>query len=168
MKLLGVFEDRYWAKTQTKEIRYTARVFLHSKDDRFAFLSIKGEDGFGFRDHIETCGGGVEEGETFLEAAKREINEETGLDAYHFRLIGVVIDEYNLIERMTCSVYYAAETTKESGPTDRTAEEKILISEIVWLTAEETLSRLSAVTSPIGMLIHQRDLSAFTELLTFI
>ena len=24
MKLLGVFEDRYWAKTQTKEIRYTA------------------------------------------------------------------------------------------------------------------------------------------------
>jgi len=168
MKLLGVFEDRFWTKKQTKELRYTARVFLRSPDDRFAFLSIKGEDGFGLRDHIETCGGGVEEGETFLEAAKREINEETGLDAHHFRLIGAVIDEYNLIERMTCSVYYVAETTKESGPTDRTAEEKILISEIVWLTVEEAVSRFSRETSPIGMLIHQRDLSAFTELLTFI
>ena len=168
MKLLGVFEDRFWLKKQTNELRYTARVFLRSADDRFAFLSIQGVDGFGLRDHIETCGGGVEEGETFLEAAKREINEETGLDADHFRLIGAIIDEYNLIERMTCSVYYVAETTKESGPTDRTAEEKILISEIVWLTAEETLIRLSAETSPIGMLIHQRDLRAFTELLTFI
>ncbi len=116
MKLLAVFDDPFWAKTSIKEVRYTARVFLHSADDKFAFLSIKGEDGFGLRDHIETCGGGVEEGETFLAAAKREIIEESGLEADHFRLIGVVIDEYHLIERMTCSVFYMAETTKKADP----------------------------------------------------
>lgn len=166
MKLLAVYDDPYYEDQGITQLRYTARVFLRNNEGKYAFLRIVGEDGFGLRDHIESAGGGVEEGETFLEAAHREVAEELGFKADRFQLIGMVIDEYHLIERMTCSVFFSAQLVEDNGKTQRTQEETILIQTVEWLHPHEVLGRLSTANSPVGSLIHRRDLTAFVEHLT--
>lgn len=166
MKLLAIYDDPYYEDQGISHLRYTSRVFLKNSEGKYAFLHIVGEDGFGQRDHLESAGGGVEEGETFLEAAQREVAEELGFKADHFQLIGMVIDEYHMIERMTCSVFFSAQLSEVNGNTQRTQEETILIQNVEWLLPHEVLGKLTTANSPVGGLIHRRDLTAFVEHLT--
>jgi len=103
--------------------------------------------------------------ETFEEAAIREIDEELGAEAVDFKEIGVVIDRYNIIDRMTFSVYFRAKLKTLHHQTHRTEEEQILISSIQWLTVEETLARLKSADSAVDAIIHRRELAAFSGLL---
>jgi 8-oxo-dGTP diphosphatase len=166
MKLLAIYDDPFYADEGIDSLRFTARVFLRDEVNRFAFLRIFGEDGFGHRNHLESAGGGVEEGESFLQAAQREVMEELGVVAQDFDLIGLVIDEYHLLKRMTCSVYFAARLVSKNGPTNRTEEEKLLIAKIEWLTPDEVMKILSVAVSPVDNLVHRRELTAFTHYLS--
>jgi 8-oxo-dGTP pyrophosphatase MutT (NUDIX family) len=58
--------------------RLTSRVLLFDREDRVLLFLTKAPDTSGFARWI-TPGGGVDEGETFVEAAERELREETGL-----------------------------------------------------------------------------------------
>jgi len=166
VKILAVYDDPFYEDHGISTLRFTARVFLHDPQGYYAFLRIVGEDGFGLRNHLESAGGGVEEGETFLQAAEREVQEELGVVAKDFELIGMVIDEYHLIRRMTCTVYFSALFSHKNGSTQRTDEEKILIDKIEWLKPEEVLKTLSNSDSFVGNLIHRRELTAFAEYLS--
>lgn len=163
MKLLAVYDDPFYEDKGIQSVRFTARVFLKNQEGKYAFLHILGEDGFGHRNHLESAGGGVEEGESFLQAAQREVQEELGMVAKDFNLIGMVIDEYHLIHRMTCSVYFSATLSHQNGTTQRTDEEKLLIEKIEWLKPEEIFRTLTSADSFIGNLVHRRELTAFTE-----
>ena len=168
MKLLAIFDDPFYTDKGITSVRFTARVFLRDEDGKYAFLRVVGEDGFGLRNHIESAGGGVEEGETFRQAAEREVLEELGAYAIDFHPIGMIIDEYHLLQRMTCSVYFSARVSNKNGSTNRTEEEKLLIEKIEWLRPEEVLRILSSADSFVGNLIHRRELSAFVEHLNLI
>lgn len=165
MKILGYFHDDRYPSSAIEMIRFTSRVYVRDEEGRVAFLQIVGEDGFGPRDHLESPGGGVESEETFVEAAIREIDEELGASATDFELIGVVIDRYNLINRMTFSVYFSAILKTHHQNHHRTDEEKILIDSIVWLTPKEALTRLQKADHPVDALIHRRELAAFSAFL---
>lgn len=165
MKVLAVYDDPYYTDHGIDTLRFTARVFLRNAQDELAFLHILGEDDFGKRDHFETPGGGVEEGETLIDAAKREVMEELGFTATDFRLIGMVIDEYHVIKRQTCTVYFEAHCIDQSGFTQRTEEERLLIRDVQWFNTQEALIRLSTANSPVGSLIHRRELVALRELI---
>ena len=165
MKILGYFHDDRFKSATIDIIRYTARVFVLDQDHRIGFLRIKGEDDFGLRNHLESPGGGVETNETFIEAAKREIAEELGATAYDFKEIGVVIDRYNLIHRMTFSVYYSAQLATLNLQLHRTDEEKILIEAIEWYPCNEVMAALSKTTSDVDALIHRRERCAFSAFL---
>lgn len=41
-------------------------------------IHVLGQDEFGLRDHLESCGGGIENGESASQAAVREAREELG------------------------------------------------------------------------------------------
>lgn len=58
--------------------RLTSRVLLFDRDDRVLLFLTKAPDTSGVARWI-TPGGGVDPGETHLEAAQRELFEETGL-----------------------------------------------------------------------------------------
>jgi 8-oxo-dGTP pyrophosphatase MutT (NUDIX family) len=58
--------------------RLTSRVLLFDREDRVLLFLTKAPDTSGFARWI-TPGGGVDDGETFAEAAERELREETGL-----------------------------------------------------------------------------------------
>jgi 8-oxo-dGTP diphosphatase len=165
MKILGYYHDDRFPASPIEMIRFTARVYVVDDQNRIAFLHIQGEDGFGLRNHLESPGGGVETDESFEEAAIREIDEELGASAHDYKELGVVIDRYNIINRMTFSVYFSAKLTSLHNNHHRTEEEKILISSIQWLTPEEALARLKSADSEVDAIVHRRELAAFSALL---
>jgi 8-oxo-dGTP diphosphatase len=165
MKILGYFHDDRFKSSTIDMIRFTARVFVFDQEARIGFLRIIGEDGFGRRNHLETPGGGVELKETFVEAAIREIEEELGASATDFKEIGVVIDRYNVIHRMTFSVYYRATLETLHQKTQRTEEEMILIDSVVWLSIPEIEAELNKEESDVDHIIHRRERCAFSALL---
>ena len=165
MKLIAHFEDVFWENKPIDHIRFTSRVFLKNDLGQYAFLHICGEDFLGERNHLETCGGGVEEDETFLDAAIREVKEELGVKAKNFKELGAIVERLNPIHRMTCSVFFSAEVDEISEDTNRTEEEKILIDSVLWLYPDEVIRRLSQANSYVDAYVHRRDLRAFIYLL---
>lgn len=165
MKLIAHLEDLFWPEESIETLRFTARVFIRNKEGKYAFLRIVGEDILGVRNHLETCGGGVEVDETFLDAAIREVQEEIGYTAKHYCLLGCIIDRLNPIRRMTCSVFFEAEVDVQLSENNRTEEEKILIDQVVWLQPDEAIRQFRTAESKIDAWVHRRDLRAFIYLL---
>ena len=159
IKEIGRFKDDLWPYEGYDHIRYTARGLVEDQNGLFGFLHITGEDIFGKRDHLETCGGGIEEGEYADDALQREVLEEMGLHVLEYQLLGAVIDTYNLINRITYSTFFHCRVNRnEKAVMHRTEAEEILIKEIVWLTPEEALRRLqNDVHSNCDIIVQRRD-----------
>ena len=62
-------EDEY-------KIRNTVRCILLNNKNEVGLLLIDRDDDFGKMKHFETPGGGVNEGESLIDALEREISEE--------------------------------------------------------------------------------------------
>lgn len=164
MKILGNLQDDQYPISEISHTRYTARAIIVDKD-RFAFLPIRGEDDFGIRDHIETIGGGIEEGESAQETIIRECLEEAGIEIKIRTFLGVVVDHYHLIQRQTVSSFFLVDVINAEHQTDRTEMEQTLMNEVLWLSEEECLKMLDQPVEKIGILIQRRDKIAFLEAL---
>ena len=159
IKEIGRFKDDYWPFEGYSHVRYTARALLENEEGKFGFLHIQGEDLFGRRNHLETVGGGIEEGEYADDAIVREVLEETGYQVTFYELVGAIIDTYNLIGRITYSTFFHCTVNSANRqPSHRTEEEQILIKEIVWLTPEEALDWLeNRAESNCDKIVQRRD-----------
>lgn len=159
--IIGRFKDELFPYNGYDHIRYTARAIIENENNEFGFLHLVGEDFFGVRDHLESCGGGLEENEDLVDTIIREVKEEMGLSIKHLKLLGSIIDAYNLINRITLSTFFYCnvDTTKQEK-LNRTYEEQILIKEIVWLKKEDALKRLKEAKSNVDILVQRRDLLA--------
>ena len=157
--IIGRLYDGEYPFEGYDHIRYTARAIMEKEDGKLGFLHIKGEDLIGPRDHLETVGGGLEEGEYLDDAIRREIREETGLECQSVELLGSIYDAYNLIKRITFSTFFFCKVdTSKYSQTHRTEEEEILISEIVWLEPDEALEWLeNRHEHKVDRLVQQRD-----------
>lgn len=159
--IIGMFKDDLYEDHGHDHIRLTARALAENQEGKFAFLHIQGEDYFGERNHLETCGGGMEENEELDQTLVREVREELGLDVLEYEYIGTIVDAYNLIKRVTYSSFFHCKVDSTPHQMNRTEEEQILISEVLWLDPLEALDILEhRATSKVDRLVMRRDAMA--------
>ena len=154
---------KYRLKDPTQEIssynklRPSVRVFAFNEQKEVAMIHYSGKDAFGFRNHFESIGGGIEENETKEMALKREALEEAGLVLKDIMFLDNVIDEYALIKQINLHFYYYAEIEgyRKSSPT---LEESLVQDDLVFKTIEAWIEVLSLPVFGVNALVHQREL----------
>lgn len=99
-------QDNEWPFEYIDQDRKIARGIVYDDAGYFYFVRAIRDDDFGKATLIETSGGGVEQGEDYLTAIKRELKEELGATVEVICKIGVVSDYYNLIHRHNINNYF--------------------------------------------------------------
>ena len=115
-------QDDQWEFDYIDHDRTVVRAIVFDEEDKFYFVRAARDDYFGKATLIETSGGGVEENEELLDAIKRELKEELGVEVDVVCKIGVVSDYYNLIHRHNINNYFLCKV-KSFGDKKLTKEE---------------------------------------------
>ena len=115
-------QDDQWEFDYIDHDRTVVRAIVFDEEDKFYFVKAVRDDDFGKATLIETSGGGVEENEELLDAIKRELKEELGVEVDVICKIGVVSDYYNLIHRHNINNYFLCKV-KSFGDKKLTKEE---------------------------------------------
>ena len=152
-------QDDEWPFEGCDHDRQIVRAVVVDEQGNYYFLRTVRDDDFGKATNIETAGGGVEPGEDLLEAVKRELKEELGVEVEVLCKIGVVSDYYNLIHRHNINNYYLCRA-KSFGETDMTRDEieRFHLSTLK-LNYEEVISEYERCSdSKLGSLLANREL----------
>jgi len=136
MKTILHLKDDQYPFTYIDQIREISRAVVFNDKGEIALTKLLADDKFGHRDYYELPGGGVQVGETFEQAALREIEEEIGFSGEIVAEIGQVIDVYNLIHRENHNHYFLIKAHEFVG-TRMEEKEKHLIEKIVWVEIDE-------------------------------
>lgn len=107
--------DNEYPFTGFTHTRLVARAILLNDQNKIALHTLHRDDIFGNQTYLETPGGGVDEGETFEEAVKRECLEETGADIQILCQLGEAEDAYNLIGRKNINRFYLCRILSQKG-----------------------------------------------------
>ncbi|MCL2467904.1 MAG: NUDIX domain-containing protein [Micrococcales bacterium] len=136
--------------------RRAARVILVDPDDRV--LMLRGHDADQeSRSWWLVVGGGLDDGETFREAALREVREETGIELADDAVVGPVFTRSAVFDfvferwRQDEELFYArvgpGTTVTTSG---WTKEEEELLDDLRWFTLDE-LAAVDLEVFPLGL-----------------
>lgn len=161
--LLNLFDDQY-PYTSIKRIRHNCRGVVFNHEQKVALTHLyKENDAFGGRNYYELPGGGKKEGESTLEAAIREMEEELGVRVELVKEVGIIHDFYNLIEQENYSYYYIFRVI---GHTHQALEEResALIDRIEWVPLEQAIQYYRDFTKQgVGLLVKRRELPILEE-----
>ena len=151
-------QDNEWEFAFTDHDREIVRAIVY-ESGYYYFVRATRDDAFGNATLIETSGGGVENGEDYLVAIKRELKEELGIESKVICKIGVVSDYYNLIHRHNINNYYLC-TIDSFGEKHLTKQERddFHLSTLK-MTYEEAIEEYEKCScTKIGRLIANREL----------
>lgn len=164
MPILKRLTDDEYPFTGIEERRKIARAMLLVDDSHFLFHHLFGDDIFGHRDYFETPGGGIEIGESPIEALKRECLEETGYEIEVLCELGTIIDHYNLIRRENINHYFLARAVGIKKDVHFVSKGDLFIKESVPLTLKEAKRLyLEKATEPLARLLRNRELPIIDE-----
>ncbi len=152
-------QDEEWPFEYTDQDRKIARGIVYDEEGYFYFVRAIRDDDFGKAILIETSGGGVEKGEDYQTAIKRELKEELGASVDVICKIGVVSDYYNLIHRHNINNYFLCKVLSFG-------EKHLMVDEInsfhlstLKLTYEEALKEYeNRSNTKVGRLVANREL----------
>ena len=152
-------QDDQWEFDYIDHDRTVVRAIVFDEEDKFYFVKAVRDDDFGKATLIETSGGGVEENEKLLDAIKRELKEELGVEVDVICKIGVVSDYYNLIHRHNINNYFLCKV-KSFGDKNLTKEEMDDFHlSTLRLTYEEACKEYEyRANTKLGKLISNREL----------
>lgn len=152
-------QDDQWEFDYIDHDRTVVRAIVFDEEDKFYFVRAVRDDDFGKATLIETSGGGVEENEELLDAIKRELKEELGVEVDVICKIGVVSDYYNLIHRHNVNNYFLCKV-KSFGDKKLTKEEMDDFHlSTLRLSYEEACKEYEyRANSKLGKLISNREL----------
>ena len=154
------FTDDQFPFLGVKEDRLIARAIVLDEKGHVALHTIRRFDlGMPYEQtYFETPGGGIDEGETPEQAARRECEEELGYDIEILAPLGIVDDYYNVIYRHNVNHYFIARRKERVG-VHFASEGDRLIQRTDYYPIEEAI-RLMDGQDPrfISGLVRQREL----------
>jgi ADP-ribose pyrophosphatase YjhB (NUDIX family) len=142
--------------TNEHQERQAARAIVYDKEGKVALLHATKKS------YHKLPGGGVEQGESIMEALHREVMEEIGCKIEHIRELGIVEEFRNKFKLHQLSYVYIADLAGEKGTPDLEEDEIADGFETVWLTLDEAIESLKKETSIDdyeGRFIQKRDLA---------
>lgn len=132
-------DDLYPYGNNEKIIRKVSRGLIYNEKTEFLFHHVKASDIFGDRDVLETPGGGVDKNETYKEAFKREILEETGYKLGKITNLGVIFNEYNLINTKNINNFFLSKIECKVSLPHFVSQGDFYIKEDLFLTLDEAI-----------------------------
>lgn len=160
--ILEELYDNFYPNEGYTTIRKTVRGLIF-KEGKVALIHIKCQDGFGDRDHYEIPGGGIESGEDPIQALKRELKEETGIEVEVEDKIARVIDRWNYLKRINVHDFYLCKFISQ-GESHLTDYEQEVILGIEWHSVSQWIHILEQPLDGINQMIHSRELIVFEEI----
>lgn len=158
MKSVYKFKDDQYMFEGVNHTREVVRAILLDENDNVCLEYLVDDDGFGPRDYYETPGGGLKDGETHIDAIKREIEEEVGYKCEVISFLAEVDDYYNLIKRKNHNYYYLARRLNKVEQ-HLEPDEKIRISKIIFVPIDEAIKLYESMQNVlVGRLVKQREL----------
>jgi 8-oxo-dGTP pyrophosphatase MutT (NUDIX family) len=155
MKELGIIDLDHIPEEDifTLRVRHAARAIVIDDEGKIALLHVKS------RDYYKLPGGGVEVGEDYLSALKRECREEIGCEIEVMGEVGSVLEyrkKFNLKQESVC---YLVRVCGEKGKPSFTLEEKEMDFVVVWapFSTEIRLTEGERLNDYEGNFIVQRD-----------
>ena len=159
--------DNEFEKRNILETRNIVRALVLDADGKVYILKIKRNDIFGNCEYFETPGGGIEKGENEVEALKRELDEELGLEVEPIVKLGIIKDEYNLINRQNINNYYLCRATKKTRIHHESLGDE-MISEIFKVDIKELINLYQVnKESNIGRLVFNREVPIIKETIEY-
>ena len=142
-----------------KPPRLTARAIVINSKGQYAVLYFKKFDLYSLP------GGGIEEGESLLDAVRREVLEETGCTAKKIAELGCVYENRACHDYVTTSYYYVIETTDEILPLNLTEDELSRGTEVQWHSFEDLKKAILSSNNDTEQrkYITARDMAAIEE-----
>lgn len=136
-------------------IKPSARTVIFDDNNLFALIDVRNGE------YFKIPGGGIEEGETQIQAAIREAKEESGCDIKIIKKIGenkIVNHPQNIIYHSVC---FLAKKIKQTGKPSFDDWEKINDMKVVWVNIKQAISlfKKAKPSDYISKKINQRDLS---------
>lgn len=137
------------------KIKRAARTVILDEDNRTAIVTVRGGD------YYKIPGGGIEEGETDEQGARREAREEAGCEVELLEILGenkfVDLQDPNRIHQSIC---FLAKKIGNQASTSFDEWEKSNDFSMTWMTIGEALQKFEQVNTDdrIGKLINQRDM----------
>jgi len=164
MKILKTIKDKDlgldFENTSVYQERKAARAIIFDKKNNVALLHATKKH------YHKLPGGGVEEGEDFIKALKREAMEEIGCEITNIKELGIIEEFRNKIPEHQLSYCFIANLVGEKG-TPHLEEDEIADGfESVWLNLDVAIKTLEGETdieNYLGKFIRVRDLHFLRE-----
>ena len=159
MKLIKKITDKDILGTDglsTKQPRITARAILKNENDQYAVI-------YSEEFHLYSLpGGGVEHGESVLDAIKREIWEETGCDIVAVEELGYVEENRAHCDYTQINYYFVLTTNDEQFSPHLTANELKHGTTVQWLEFSDLYHYIASASHPTNQrkFLQARDVAA--------
>ena len=136
--LEGKEKEFYSENNNNMTIRYGARGIVEGKDGKIAVIYKKNKNEY------KLPGGGVDKGEDFKEAFKRECIEEIGCDIYEVEYLFDIEEDHINDNFKQISKVYIAKVKEKLESNNLTEQEKEEGLEYLWLDKKEALEKMKA------------------------
>lgn len=158
MEFINHLQDDQWPFNGITHVREIVRAVVLDENNQVALTKLFGDDIFGHRDYYELPGGGIQPGESKMQALRREMAEELGYQVALIGEIGEVDDYYNLICRENHNYFYILRRKAYVGQ-HLEPFEQTMIEKIVYVSLAEAIHLYEAMSdSGVSALVKHREL----------
>lgn len=140
--------------------RKAVRVVVYDDDNNIAILYLATEDFY------KLPGGGIDDGEDKLEALKREVFEELGIEIKDIKEIGKIVSYRNEIKTIQYDYCYIAKLARKVQDPEYTDFEKQFDFKIKWAKINEALKLFQKHKGKdyFGKMFNVRDIYLIKEI----